>query len=81
MRQGPHQGAQKSTSTGTLLFSTSSSNVESVTEPAFLGPAAPPNPADNEAPTQRRLLLLLQVLTQQPYTSGNIASRIILRQM
>ena len=31
MRHGPHQGAQKSTSTGTGLFNTSSSNVASVT--------------------------------------------------
>eukprot|EP00740_Mantoniella_antarctica_P001458 CAMPEP_0181359940 /NCGR_PEP_ID=MMETSP1106-20121128/6378_1 /TAXON_ID=81844 /ORGANISM="Mantoniella antarctica, Strain SL-175" /LENGTH=97 /DNA_ID=CAMNT_0023473135 /DNA_START=567 /DNA_END=860 /DNA_ORIENTATION=+ len=31
MRHGPHHGAQKSTSTGTSLFSTSASNVASVT--------------------------------------------------
>lgn len=31
MRQGPHQGAQKSMSTGTLLLRTSSSNVSSLT--------------------------------------------------
>jgi len=31
MRQGPHQGAQKSTRTGISLFSTSASNVASVT--------------------------------------------------
>ena len=35
--QGPHHGAQKSTSTGTGLFNTSSSKVESVTGPACPG--------------------------------------------
>ena len=39
MRQGPHHGAQKSTRTGTLDLSTFTSNVESVTTPAFWGPA------------------------------------------
>ena len=34
IRHGPHHGAQKSTSTGTGLFNTNSSKVESVTGPA-----------------------------------------------
>ena len=34
MRHGPHHGAQKSTSTGTVLDSTRSLNVLSVTGPA-----------------------------------------------
>ena len=34
IRQGPHHGAQKSTNTGTGLFNTNSSKVESVTGPA-----------------------------------------------
>lgn len=34
IRHGPHHGAQKSTNTGTGLFNTNSSKVESVTGPA-----------------------------------------------
>lgn len=37
IRQGPHQGAQKSTSTGMSLFSTSASKVASVTTVAAPG--------------------------------------------